>query len=84
MTESVPGDKDSVVGELRAIPGVSEKAAEALYALGIRSAKELEGKDPVAMYEELRNMPGSYAEPCLLNQLKVAVKAAKKDGGNRD
>ena len=78
MKENVPADRDSIIRELRAIPGVTEKAAEALFTLGIRSAKELEGKDPVAMYEELRNMPGSYAEPCLLNQLKVAVKAIEK------
>jgi len=52
------------------------QSGEALYSLGIRSAKDLEGKDPVAMYEQLRSTPGSYAEPCLLNQLKIAVKAA--------
>lgn len=70
-------DKETVVKELRAIPGVSEKAAEGLYSLGIRSAEELKGKDPVQLYEELRNRPGSYAEPCMLNQLKIAVKSAQ-------
>jgi hypothetical protein len=67
------------VAELRRIPGVSEKAAEALCMLGIRSAADLEGRDPVTMYEDLRNRRGSYAEPCLLSQLKVAVTMAEKE-----
>jgi hypothetical protein len=71
-------DKAYVVRELRKLPGVSEKAAEALYFLGIRSVDDLQGRDPVAMYEELRNTPGAYAEPCLLPQLKIAVKSAEK------
>ena len=71
-------DREATIKELRKIPGVSEKAAEGLYSLGIRSAADLKGRDPVAMYEELRNMPGSYVEPCMLNQLKVAVKSAER------
>jgi len=71
-------DKDEVVRKLRKVPGVSEKAAEGLYVLGIRKPEDLKGKDPVAMYEELRNKPGHYCEPCMLNQFKIAVKMAEK------
>jgi Pathogenicity locus len=73
-----PDEKAEVVGKLRKIPSVSEKAAEGLYDLGIRRPEDLKGKDPVALYEELRNKPGCYCEPCMLNQFKIAVKMAEK------
>ncbi|HEY3421299.1 MAG TPA: helix-hairpin-helix domain-containing protein [Methanomassiliicoccales archaeon] len=75
MTERA---KNDVISELRMLPGVGENAAEALYRLGIRSKEDLIGKDPERMYEELRSMKGSYAEPCMLNSLKIAVKTASK------
>jgi nucleotidyltransferase/DNA polymerase involved in DNA repair len=74
----VDRSKDEVISELRGLPGVGENAAEALYRLGIRSKEDLKGKDPDQMYQELRSMKGSYAEPCMLNSLKIAVKAASK------
>jgi hypothetical protein len=70
--------KEEVISELRTLPAVGENAAEALYRLGIRSKADLIGKNPEQMYEELRNMKGSYAEPCMLNSLKIAVKGASK------
>ncbi len=70
--------KEEVTTELRTIPGVGESAAEALYRLGIRSRDDLIGRNPEQMYEELRSMKGSYAEPCMLNSLKIAVKVASK------
>jgi hypothetical protein len=70
--------KAEITSELRMLPGVGENAAEALYRLGIRSKEDLIGKDPSQMYDELRSMKGSYAEPCMLNSLKIAVKAASK------
>jgi hypothetical protein len=71
-------EKDEVVKNLRKL-GMSEKAAEGLYSLGIKKSEDLKGKDPVALYEELRNTPGQYCEPCMLNQFKIAVKMAEKD-----
>jgi len=68
--------KNEVLADLRKIPGVGENAAEALYRLGIRSADDLKGKVPEQMYDDLRNMPGFYAEPCMLNTLKIATKYA--------
>lgn len=70
--------KTEVMSELRTLPGVGENAAEALYRLGIRSKDDLIGKSPEQMHEELRSMKGSYAEPCMLNSLKIAVKSAGK------
>jgi len=71
-------DKEAVMMELRTIPVVGEKVAEPLYILGIRSVKELIGRSPEDMYGELRSMKGDYVEPCMLNQLKVAVSMAAK------
>jgi hypothetical protein len=68
--------KEEVIAELRTLPAVGENAAEALYKLGIRSKDDLVGKSPEKMYDALRSMKGSYAEPCMLNSLKIAVKAA--------
>ena len=71
-------DREAVLKELRTIPVVGEKVALPLYMLGIRSVKELIGRSPEDMYGELRTMKGFYAEPCILNQLKVAVSMAAK------
>ena len=71
-------DRESALKELRTIPIVGEKVAEPLYMLGIRSVKELIGRSPEDMYGELRTMKGYYVEPCILNQLKVAVSMAAK------
>ncbi|HSA35474.1 MAG TPA: helix-hairpin-helix domain-containing protein [Methanomassiliicoccales archaeon] len=71
-------ERESALKELRTIPIVGEKVAEPLYMLGIRSVKELIGRSPEDMYGELRTMKGYYVEPCILNQLKVAVSMAAK------
>ncbi|OPY34076.1 MAG: Pathogenicity locus [Methanomassiliicoccales archaeon PtaU1.Bin124] len=70
--------KDEVIAELRKVPGVGGNAAEALYRLGVRSVDDLRGRSPEQMYEELRNMKDYYAEPCMLNSLKIATKFAEK------
>ncbi len=70
-------DKESVIAELHKLPGVSEKAAEGLYLLGIRSTDDLAGRDAIEMYAQLRERKDFYAEPCMLNAFKVAVKFSK-------
>ncbi len=70
-------EKETIIAELRKLPGVSEKAAEGLYLLGIRSTKDLEGKDPVEMYAQLKGRKDFFAEPCLLNAFKIAVKSSR-------
>ena len=71
-------EKEEFVVQIRKKLYISEKAAEGLYDLGIRSSADLKGKDPVALYEELRNKPGCFCEPCMLNQFKIAVKMAER------
>ena len=70
-------DKESVIAELHKLPGVSEKAAEGLYLLGIRSTRDLAGKDPVELYAKLKDRKDFFAEPCMLNAFKIAVKVSQ-------
>ena len=72
--------REAVIEELSNMPGVSEKTAEGMYLLGVRSVEDLKGKKGEDMYEQLRNRKDFFAEPCMLNQLKIAVKmASRKD-----
>jgi hypothetical protein len=71
-------EKEEFVVQIRQKLNISEKAAEGLYDLGVRSSADLKGRDPVALYEELRNKPGCFCEPCMLNQFKIAVKMAER------
>ncbi len=71
-------DMDSAVSQLSKIPGVSVKAAEGMYLLGIRSMEDLKGKDGDEMYAALRERKDFYAEPCMQKMLKIAVGMADK------
>ncbi len=53
---------------------MTEKAGEGLYLLSITSGEELKDRDPVELYEELRNRDDFYAEPCLLNTLRIVIR----------
>ncbi len=70
-------EKESVIAELHKLPGVSEKAAEGMYLLGIKSVADLRGQDPVDMYSKLKERKDFFAEPCMLNAFKIAVKFAQ-------
>ena len=69
-------EREAVIEELSKMPGVSEKTAEGLYLLGIQSLEDLKDRKGEDMYEQLRNRSDFFAEPCMLNQLKIAVKMA--------
>ncbi|MCL1984232.1 MAG: helix-hairpin-helix domain-containing protein [Methanomassiliicoccaceae archaeon] len=71
-------EKDDVTAKLRTIPSVSEKCAEGLYLLGIHDVTDLEGRDPNGLYAKLKERKDFYAEPCMLNMIKIAVGFANK------
>ncbi|MCL2786855.1 MAG: helix-hairpin-helix domain-containing protein [Methanomassiliicoccaceae archaeon] len=71
-------DEDDVIAKLTEIPSVSEKCAKGLYLLGIRGPNDLKGKDPNDLYAELRERKDFFAEPCMLNMIKIAVGLANK------
>ena len=71
-------EEADVIAKLRKIPSVSEKCAKGLYLLGIREIDDLKGKDPTDLYSKLRERKDFYAEPCMLNMIKIAVGMANK------
>jgi hypothetical protein len=71
-------DEDETIAKLRNIPSVSEKCAKGLYLLGIREIDDLKGKNPTDLYAKLRERKDFYAEPCMLNMIKIAVGLANK------
>ena len=71
-------EEDEVIAKLRTIPSVSEKCAKGLYLLGIREVNDLKGKDPADLYAQLRARKDFFAEPCMLNMIKIAVGMANK------
>ncbi len=66
-------DKDSVLKELRRIPGVGRSMAEELYGLGIRSIDVLKGMDPEALYLKLCGERGRHMDRCVLYVFRCAV-----------
>ena len=73
---------DDVIAKLRMIPAVSEKCATGLYLIGIRETDDLKGKDPNDLYAELKERKDFYAEPCMLNMIKIAIAFVNKGGEN--
>jgi hypothetical protein len=68
-------DKESVMNELKKIPGMSELTAQALYIYGIHSVDELIGKNADEVYLEMSKRSDVPADTCflLLNGLRTAV-----------
>jgi hypothetical protein len=71
-------EEDDTVAKLRKIPSVSEKCARGLFLLGIREPADLKGRDPADLYAKLRERKDFFAEPCMLNMIKIAVGLANK------
>jgi len=59
--------------DLEAIPGVGRSIAADLRALGYRSAEDLAGEDPEAMYQRLCDLRGERLDRCLLYVFRCAV-----------
>ena len=75
-------EEDDTVAKLRKIPSVSEKCAKGLYLLGFREISDLKGKDPNDLYAKLKDRKDFFAEPCMLNMIKIAVGFANKGRDN--
>ncbi|MBI4429950.1 MAG: helix-hairpin-helix domain-containing protein [Ignavibacteriales bacterium] len=65
--------KQTALKELRAIPGVGKSIAVDLWELGIRSVKDLKGKDPEKLYTKRCAQVGVRIDPCLLYTFRCAV-----------
>ncbi len=62
------------VTTLEDVPNVGPAVAADLVRLGIRTPRELAGRDPYALYEELNRVTGMRHDPCLLDTFIAAVR----------
>jgi RecG-like helicase len=66
-------NKSKNTTELETIPGVGNKTAEDLQVLGIRSIKDLKGKNPEMLYDRLCQQAGTKIDRCVLYVFRCAV-----------
>lgn len=59
--------------ELQKIPGVGASISQDLVDLGYRSIKDLKGKNPDDIYQDLIALRGEHIDRCVLYVLRVAV-----------
>jgi hypothetical protein len=74
--------KENRLRHLQQIPGVGKTIAEDLWMLGIRSVRDLKGKDPEILYERLCERQGTRIDRCMLYVLRCAVYYASFDRHN--
>ncbi len=59
--------------ELQRIPGVGQKIAQDLRALGITTVQDLVGQDPDLLYQQLCRYQGVPVDRCMLYVFRCAV-----------
>ncbi|RJQ28576.1 pathogenicity locus [Candidatus Parcubacteria bacterium] len=65
--------KELALRELKTIPGVGKEIAVDLWNLGIRSVKDLRGKNPERLYRKLCAYEGKHIDRCMLYIMRCAV-----------
>jgi len=66
------------IKELQKIPGVGERIAEDLWQVGIRSVRDLKGRDPEKLYKKLCTRKRAVIDRCVLYVLRCAVYYASR------
>lgn len=66
-------NKQVVLKEFQTIPGVGKSIAQDLWDLGLRSLKDLRGKDPQELYDQLCALHGQHIDRCMLYTFRCAV-----------
>jgi hypothetical protein len=59
---------------LEELPNVGPAIAADFVRLGIRTPRELVGRDPYVLYDELNRITGKRHDPCLLDTFIAAVR----------
>jgi Pathogenicity locus len=62
------------IARLEDIPNIGRSIAGDLRQLGIKSPRDLPGRDPYSMYEKLCRITGHRHDPCLLDTFIAAVR----------
>ena len=60
--------------ELTDLPGVGTSVAADLRRIGVRTPRDLAGRDPYQLYERLNRATGMRHDPCLLDTFIGAVR----------
>ena len=53
--------------ELEQLPNVGPSLAASLRCVGVNCPKDLHGRDPIAMYDDLCRVAGRRQDPCVLD-----------------
>jgi hypothetical protein len=61
------------ITKLQQIPGIGDRIAHDLNAIGIKSPVDLKNKNPESIYERLCNFKASPVDRCMLYVLRGAV-----------
>jgi hypothetical protein len=77
-------ERESVLRNLKVIPGVGKSIANDLYRLGIRQVSDLKGKNPESLYEKSNFLSGVRQDPCLLYVFRCAVYFAEAAKPQKD
>jgi hypothetical protein len=67
-------DSRQEIARLEGIPNIGPAIAADLRQLGIKSSRDLVGRDPYAMYDDLCRITGERHDPCLLHTFIAAVR----------
>lgn len=62
------------ISDLEDIPNVGPSLADKLRLIGVQSPKDLAGKDPYAMYDDLCQATGVRHDPCVIDVFIAAVR----------
>jgi pathogenicity locus Cdd1 protein len=71
--------KQTIIKELRSIPGVGKSIAEDLWNLGMRSVQDFRGQDPLELYERLCALQNTQVDRCMLYVFRCAVYYASSE-----
>jgi len=71
--------KESIMKDLRQMPGIGKKMALDLYELGFRSISDLKGRNPEEMYQEHCQQKGVAVDRCVLYVFRCAVYFASEE-----
>jgi hypothetical protein len=74
MKKPVPGTDRTAFTELEQLPNVGPAVAADLRQLGVATPRDLTGRDPYAMYDELCRLTGKRQDPCVLDTFIAAVR----------
>jgi nucleotidyltransferase/DNA polymerase involved in DNA repair len=68
-----PAEKIRALRQLQEIPGVGPSISEDLWQLGIRSIRDLRGRDPETLYSDHCAQKGAPVDRCVLYVFRCAV-----------